>query len=138
MPQSGSDGEAGAAKKSNVDAAEGGGSEGDAPPSKSVVAAAEEQPIDPSGDTKRLVERLNAPEGKKLFIGGISWRSDEGKFREREIDFLTSSESSLTRFFFPHAQKLIFETKKTLKNLPPLLQLRFAITLRGSASSSTW
>ena len=50
----------------------------DAPPARSSPLPSD----DGHGDARRLVERLSAPaepRGKKLFIGGISWQSNEGR-----------------------------------------------------------
>lgn len=46
------------------------------------VAAETEPPapqIDPSEDSRVTIDAPAEFQGKKLFIGGISWRSDEGK-----------------------------------------------------------
>lgn len=78
MSRSASDAEAEAAK---TNAAREG--DDDAPPNSEVVGTEQQQPapaVDPTEDAKSPVERPSAPEGKKLFIGGISWRSDEGQF----------------------------------------------------------
>ena len=86
MSQSGSDGEAAAAaKKSNADDTAG-SSDGCDAISKGVVDPSEQPApdvVDPSEDLMRHKEYIDTPaeepQGKKLFIGGISWRSDEGK-----------------------------------------------------------
>ena len=86
MSQSGSDGEAAAAaKKSNADDTAGSSDGGDAI-SKGVVDPSEQPApdvVDPSEDLMRHKEYIDTPaeepQGKKLFIGGISWRIDEGK-----------------------------------------------------------
>ena len=56
------------------------------PFSKGVVDPSEQPApdvVDPSEDLMRHKEYIDTPaeepQGKKLFIGGISWRSDEGK-----------------------------------------------------------
>ena len=70
--------------RSEAEAAKHSNAEGDDAPPSEVVAAEAEQPapdVDPSEDTRSPDKRPDVPEGKKLFIGGISWRSDEGKLK---------------------------------------------------------
>lgn len=80
MSRSASDAEAEAATRINAAVETG---DDAAAPKSQVVGTEQQQPapaVDPSEDT-RIPDKLpDVPEGKKLFIGGISWRSDEGKF----------------------------------------------------------
>lgn len=69
-------------------------------------------------DTRRLVQRLNAPvepQGKKLFIGGISWRSDEGVLLF--FSFFNKLSSRRRRCFDRHALAQFSKTQTLFLSL---------------------
>ena len=100
------------------------------------AAAATEQPaapeVDPSTsseDTRELVESpAEQPQGKKLFIGGISWSSDEGKKSFDKLPSFSASEMFACSFRktpqnsspFPHLLPSLYP--RTLRAVRPAPQ----------------